>query len=65
MNIPSRTGVAQVKRGALDYFDGGSVAVSPRVGCRVNQPGVPGFDLAALCLRSSTDQDERLAADPR
>lgn len=53
MNIPNRASGMQIKRGQLDYFDGGSVEVGPRVGCRVNQPGVPGPDLAALCLRSA------------
>lgn len=53
MNIPNRARGMQIKRGQLDYFDGGSVEVGPRVGCRVNQPGVPGPDLAALCLRSA------------
>ncbi len=53
MNIPSRAGLAQVNHGQLDYFDGGSVAISPRVGCRVNLPRVPGIDLAALCLRAA------------
>jgi hypothetical protein len=51
MNTPDRAGVAKVKRGQLDYFDSGRVAVNRRVGCRFNQPGIPGLDLAALCLR--------------
>jgi DNA-binding SARP family transcriptional activator/streptogramin lyase len=53
MNIADHTGVADVRRGQLDYFDGESVAINPRVSCRAKQPGIPGLDLAALCLRSA------------
>jgi DNA-binding SARP family transcriptional activator/streptogramin lyase len=55
MNLSDEAGAAEVRRGQLDYFDGGtSAAVNPRVGCRANRPGIPGLDLAALCLRSLT-----------
>jgi DNA-binding SARP family transcriptional activator/streptogramin lyase len=55
MNLSDRAGVTRVHRRRLDYHDGGSVtAVSPRVACRARQPGIPGLDLAALCLRSAS-----------
>jgi hypothetical protein len=52
MNVPGDTGVAEAQHGQLDYYDGGTVAVNPRVGCRVHERHIPGLDLAALCLRS-------------
>jgi DNA-binding SARP family transcriptional activator/streptogramin lyase len=53
MNLSDQAGAAKVHRGQLDYFDGGSgAAVNARVGCRASQSGIPGLDLAALCLRS-------------
>jgi DNA-binding SARP family transcriptional activator len=54
VNIPNSAGVTQVKRGRLDYIDARGAALTPRVGCRVKLPGVPGLDLAAVCLRSVT-----------
>ncbi len=54
MNIADRAGIAEVRHGRLDYYGGRSVDVSPRVGCRVSQPGIPGLDLGALCLRTAS-----------
>ena len=53
INVPERVAIARVRGGQLDYFEGTSTAISPRVSCRVNLHGVPGVDLAALCLRSN------------
>jgi DNA-binding SARP family transcriptional activator/streptogramin lyase len=52
-NVPDDTGVTEVHRGQLDYYGGETVAVNPRVSCRLHQHGIPGLDLAAVCLRSS------------
>jgi hypothetical protein len=55
VNLSDEAPAADVRRGQLDYFDGGrSAAVNPRVGRRANRPGIPGLHLAALCLRSLT-----------
>ncbi len=53
INVAERVAIARVRGGQLDYFGGASTAISPRVSCRSKLPGVPGLDLAALCLRSS------------
>ena len=51
IDIAERSAVAQVRRGQLDYFVGRTTAVSRRVRCQTQLPGVPGLDLAAACLR--------------
>jgi hypothetical protein len=51
IDVGERPAIEQVRRGQLDYFVGRSTAVSRRVGCRTELPGVPGLDLAALCVR--------------
>lgn len=53
MNVPDDTGITEVQHGQLDYYNDGTVTVNPRVGCRVHQHGIPGLDLAALCLHFS------------
>lgn len=52
IDLEERSAIAQVRRGQLDYFVGRSTAISRRVRCRIKQPGVPGLDLAAACLRA-------------
>jgi ABC-type transport system substrate-binding protein len=51
IDVGERSAIAQVRRGQLDYFVGGSTAVSRRVRCQIKLPGVPGLDLAAICVR--------------
>jgi hypothetical protein len=53
INVSEPAALARVRSGQLDYFQGRRTAVNPRVGCRTMLAGVPGFDLAALCLRSA------------
>jgi hypothetical protein len=50
IDIGERSAIAQVRRGQLDYFVGRSTAVSRRVRCRIKLPGVPGLDLASVCV---------------
>ena len=52
IDIGARSAITQVRRGQLDYFVGTSAALSRRVRCRTELPGVPGLDLAAACVRS-------------
>lgn len=54
INVSERMALAHVRSGQLDYFQGRRTAVNLRVGCRTSLLGVPGLDLAALCLRSAT-----------
>jgi ABC-type oligopeptide transport system substrate-binding subunit len=51
MDIGRRRGRDAVRRGSLDIYED---AVGPRVGCRQRLAGVPGPDLAALCVPAST-----------
>lgn len=53
IDIAEGSAIAQVRRGQLDYFVGRTTAVSRRVRCQMNLPGVPGLDLAAACVRST------------
>jgi peptide/nickel transport system substrate-binding protein len=50
IGIAAPTASARMRRGQLDYFGGRSTIVSRRVRCRHKLPGVPGLDLAALCV---------------
>ena len=52
IDVGERSAIAQVRRGQLDYFGGRSTAMSKRVRCQIKLPGVPGLDLAAVCVRS-------------
>jgi ABC-type transport system substrate-binding protein len=59
INVARRRGVAGVRNGQLDFYDASTsavlrpVTIGPRVGCRSQLVGVPGLDLAALCLHSA------------
>jgi ABC-type transport system substrate-binding protein len=53
IDIAEQSAIAQVRRGQLDYFVGRSTAVSRRILCQTQLPGVPGLDLAAACVRST------------
>jgi DNA-binding SARP family transcriptional activator/streptogramin lyase len=53
LNAAPDRAAARLRRGQLDYLEGARPPVSPRVGCRASLPGVPGLDLAAVCLRSA------------
>ena len=53
IDIGERAAITRVRHGQLDYFTGRSTAVSGRVGCRTKLPGIPGLDLAAICIRST------------